>query len=191
MSHGRGPIILTLVGLLLGGCPGGDDDDLTGADDDSAAGDDDTTSGDDDTGDDDTSGISNCAPEDHAAGDCVDIPFQPFPLGFCTPNQPLFTVTIDDDTEWNELLTEHCTVTGESPEAPDWGEVMIVAVGSLGSGCAAHEETVWFRECVDQRVCAYVQARHGDCDMDIALTTAVAVSRSQRVTRFVECDYTF
>ena len=192
MGLWRGRILLPAVGLLAAGCPGDDDDDLTGGpDDDSAEGDDDSTAGDDDTGDDDDTGVQDCAPEDHAAGDCIDIPFQVFPLGFCTPNQPLFTVTIDDDTEWNELLTEHCTVTRESPEPPDWGKVMIVAVGSLGSGCAAEEQSVWFRECVDQRVYAYVQARHGDCDMELPLTTAIAVSRSQRVTRFVECGYTF
>ncbi len=174
---------------LLGGCPTGDDD--VSGDDDSAAGDDDTSADDDASGDDDATGIQDCAPADHAAEDCVEIPFEVFPLGFCTPIQPLFTVTVDDDTEWEDLLTTHCQVNGGEPEPPDWSEVMLVAVGSLGSGCAAHTQSVWFRECMDQRVYAYVQARHGDCDMDIPLTTAVTVSRSQRITRFVECEYTF
>ena len=174
---------------LLAGCP--DDDDDTTAGDDDSAGDDDVTGDDDVSGDDDSTGVQDCAPEDHAAGDCIDIPFQVFNLGFCTPAQSLFTVTVDDDTEWEELLTEHCVVSGGDPEPPDWSEVMLVAVGSLGSGCAAHQQPVWFRECVDQRVFAYVQAREGDCDMEIPLTTAVTVSRSQRVTRFVECEYTF
>lgn len=163
--------------LPLGGCPTDVDDD--------ASGDDDVT------GDDDSTGVQDCAPEDHAAGDCIELPFQVFNMGFCTPTQSLFTVTVDDDTEWAELLTEHCVVSGGEPEPPDWSEVMLVAVGSLGGGCAAHQQPVWFRECVDQRVFAYVQAREGDCDMEIPLTTAVTVSRSQRVTRFVECGYTF
>ena len=50
MGLWRGLILLPAVGLLEAGCPGDDDDDLTGGpDDDSAEGDDDSTAGDDDT----------------------------------------------------------------------------------------------------------------------------------------------
>ena len=57
---------ITILGLVLWGCPGADDDD-----DDSSVGDDDTTAGDDDTGDDD-SGDDDTGDDDTGDDDTGD-----------------------------------------------------------------------------------------------------------------------
>jgi hypothetical protein len=168
-----------------------------GQDDDSADGDDDGA--DDDTGgqtDDDTtpdSGILDCAPEDHNAGDCLEAEIADFDMSWCSPVDENLLFTVDTSTEWEELLTESCNAIVEPPAEPDWLEVMLVGAATRGAGCEGHAANAWFRECgsPDERVYAYVQARDGECEEEISLGTGVLVQRSLRVTRFVQCDYAF
>lgn len=62
---------ITILGLVLWGCPGADDDD-----DDSSVGDDDTTAGDDDTGDDDSAGDDDTGDDDSTQGEPYGPPNQ-------------------------------------------------------------------------------------------------------------------
>ncbi len=183
-----------LLGLLvlpwIVGCPAADDDDAA---DDDAADDDgaDDDGADDDAADDDTSGVTGCTQEEHNATGGIDVAFQDFDVSWCVPVNPVLSFTINDQSEWQELIDEKCTVQGTPPPPPDWLDTMIVGTISRADGCVGHAENVWFVEKQDERVYAYVQARQGDCEEEIVLGTAVTTARSLKVTRFVECDYIF
>ncbi len=183
---------LLMLALVLGpGCTAdryGEDDDSSSSDDDAA---DDDVTGDDDTTPD--TGILECDPEDHNAGDCLEGEFSSFDMSWCSPVDETLLFTVDTSTEWEELLTESCNAIAEPPAEPDWLEVMLVGAATRASGCEGYSTNVWFRECgsPDERVYAYVQARDGECEEEIPLGTGVLVQRSLRVTRFVQCDYLF
>lgn len=197
-------LIVSLLALVLGGCPSGpppadedirvpdddEDDDDTGdddsGDDDSGDDDDSTNTGDDDTtesddddsgGDDDDSAPVLCTPSEVLGQICKAGNWTDLALGTGFDSCPVGEHLFEDVGTWSAFLTS-CGGLSDPLTAHDWSTTAVAGFVQSGTGCSTTATILWVAECAGRTHLGQAFLACGDCEAQTQASAFVSLPRS-------------